>query len=197
MPKIRAPTIADHVAAQEHAVFDAAVALLTERGARNVTISDIAEAAGLKRTSFYRYFPTKAAVVHRWFETVIAPLVERSDAIARSDATRHEKLARWVELELDFHADARNQAMIRCASETDDMPEETRAAIGRRHQDLYASLHAIVAAPGTDSGTAQIRVDLIATVIHALIDLTSRGLPAALARQELLRTATAIADLPA
>ena len=65
MPKITGDSIAEHVAAQEAAVIAATVSLFAERGAGNVTIADIAAEVGLARTSVYRYFPTKGAIVAR------------------------------------------------------------------------------------------------------------------------------------
>ena len=63
MPRITGSNIVEHVAAQEQAVFDAAIGLFTEQGVSNVTTADIATEVGLARTSLYRYFPTKASIV--------------------------------------------------------------------------------------------------------------------------------------
>ena len=43
---------------------------------------ELAEEVGLARSSLYRYFPTKSAIVHRWFDVAMAPLVADSDRIA-------------------------------------------------------------------------------------------------------------------
>ena len=67
MPRITAGSVAEHVAQQERAVFDAAIALFTERGYSAVTLGDIAKEVGLARNSLYRYFPTKASILLRWY----------------------------------------------------------------------------------------------------------------------------------
>ena len=51
MPRIKADTIADHVAQQRAAVLDAAVRLFTERGYAEVSLGDVAAEVGLARNS--------------------------------------------------------------------------------------------------------------------------------------------------
>jgi len=59
MPKITAPTVAEHRAAQRAALVSAGEALLTERGLAAVTPGSVSERAGMARSSFYDYFPSK------------------------------------------------------------------------------------------------------------------------------------------
>ncbi|WP_460605988.1 TetR/AcrR family transcriptional regulator [Jatrophihabitans fulvus] len=68
---------------REAQILEAARALLRERPLASVTIDDLASAAGISRTGFYFYFPTKQAVLaalieqawsdfgatHAWFDT--------------------------------------------------------------------------------------------------------------------------------
>ena len=193
MPKITGPNIAEHVAAQEEAVFAAAIRLFAERGVTNVSTGDIANEVGLARTSLYRYFPTKASIVFRWFEMAMIPLIDASIAIA-ADSTRPSlKLERWFDLQLDFLADPDNHAMIRASLGIDDMPDDIRTAIGRRHRDLYATLHSILDTAKIPDETTRSRVLLIAGLPRHLNDLTNQGIPLRLARRELHRASTAIA----
>ncbi|WP_252841679.1 TetR/AcrR family transcriptional regulator [Actinoallomurus purpureus] len=48
---------------REAQILEATRALLTDRGVNDLTIDGIAGAAGISRTTFYFYFPTKQAVV--------------------------------------------------------------------------------------------------------------------------------------
>jgi len=191
VPRISAPTIAEHVAAQEQAVFDAAVRLFMERPVAEVSVADIARAAGLARTSLYRYFPTKASIVHRWFDTAIAPLVVAGDAIAESPASSTEKLGRWVQLHLDLLGDERHRAMIRAARDTDDMPNDVRLEITAGHQQMYASLNRILSDEGIDPEIVPIRVALIAGVLRSVVDMAERGIDLSVAGPEIMRTAMA------
>jgi len=191
MPRISAPTIAEHVAAQEQAVFDAAVRLFMERPVAEVSVADIAREAGLARTSLYRYFPTKASIVHRWFDTAVAPLVVAGDAIADSSASSTEKLGRWVQLHLDLLGDERHRAMIRAARDTDDMPNDVRVAITAGHQQMYASLNRILSDEGIDPDIVPIRVALIAGALRSVVDMAERGIDLSVAGPEIMRTAMA------
>ena len=193
MPKITGPSIAEHVAAQEQAIFAAATSLFARDGVNNVGIGAIAESVGLARSSLYRYFPTKASIVHRWFDNAMGPLIDRSEEIARSADPADQRLIDWVDLQLDFLADADNQAMIRASLETDDIPDEQRRAVNRRHHDLYGTLEQIIDRPDVDEGVTRSRVLLIAGVLRSIADLLRAGIPEEVARQEVMRATTLIA----
>ncbi len=149
----------------------------------------IADEVGLARPSLYRYFP---AILVRWFEQAMGPLIVESDSIARSDASRSDSLDRWVEHQIDFLLDSSNKVLIRASLDTNDLNDEQRGLIGRRHRELYAGLRAIVAddgaAPdGSDSETLQVRVMLIAELLRGLDQVTSSGVSLDVAMAEVLR----------
>lgn len=55
----------------------AALELVSERGLANVTVEDIAEAAGVSPRTFFNYFPSKEAVLFGGYEERAAALRER------------------------------------------------------------------------------------------------------------------------
>lgn len=59
MPKITAPTVAAHREAQSAALVAAAEDIVVESGLAAVTPRAVCERAGLSRSSFYDYFPSK------------------------------------------------------------------------------------------------------------------------------------------
>ncbi|MCD9153550.1 TetR/AcrR family transcriptional regulator [Aeromicrobium duanguangcaii] len=59
MPKISAPTVGAHREAQRAALLRAAEDLLKETGLSAVSPRSVSERAGLSRSSFYDYFPSK------------------------------------------------------------------------------------------------------------------------------------------
>jgi Transcriptional regulator len=59
MPRISAPTVAEHRAAQRAALVRAGEAELLESGLAGVTPRSVCERAGLSRSSFYDYFPSR------------------------------------------------------------------------------------------------------------------------------------------
>src|SRR3984957_14095381 len=55
----------------------AAIELVAERGLANVTVEDIAEAAGVSPRTFFNYFPSKEAVLFGGYEERAAALRDR------------------------------------------------------------------------------------------------------------------------
>ncbi|GAB3856192.1 hypothetical protein GCM10028801_12970 [Nocardioides maradonensis] len=111
---------------REQAIVEATRQLLAERSVNDLTIDAIAKAAGVSRTAFYFYFPTKQAVVaalldglweqfgstHGWFDSEGADragLLEHHHLVAAvwrehlpiltctTGAVEYEPLLDWVE----------------------------------------------------------------------------------------------------
>ncbi len=92
MPKIDAPTVAQHRAARREALLEAARRLLSEPGRSEAPgIGEIAEAAGISRPAVYSYFGSRddllIAAVHDAFPTWVA-YVEEAMAAAATPADR-------------------------------------------------------------------------------------------------------------
>ena len=60
MPKISAPTVAEHRVRQRDALLHAATELLVDGGVSAVTPAAVGAAAGLARPSVYQYFSSGA-----------------------------------------------------------------------------------------------------------------------------------------
>ncbi len=63
MPRIRGASLAEHRTTTRARVFAALAGLMTQRGFDAITMADLAEAAGVGRTSLYNHFRDKEAVV--------------------------------------------------------------------------------------------------------------------------------------
>ena len=90
MPRISAPTVAEHRVAQERALLDAARLLLAETGSIP-TFSALSERAGLARTSVYQYFRSAEDLLHAMVEDVFprwSATVARAVDAAPDDAAR-------------------------------------------------------------------------------------------------------------
>lgn len=59
-------------------ILDAAVELLAQRGAHEVTATRIAEETGVARTTIYRQWPDQASLLLATIDTIIAPSYEPS-----------------------------------------------------------------------------------------------------------------------
>lgn len=90
MPRIQAPSVAEHHARQRRALLDAARALLAETG-QAPSMSAVGRRAGLARSSVYQYFPSAddllAAVVADvfpdWAGQVLARVAQAPTPAAR------------------------------------------------------------------------------------------------------------------
>ncbi|MGY0002404.1 TetR/AcrR family transcriptional regulator [Micromonospora sp. I033] len=131
MPKLWTETIDAHRAAVRDAAMDAMAALVAERGLVAVTMSQIAEQAGIGRATLYKYFPDAQAVVTAWHERQItahlnqltaaddpaAPAIERLEAVLRAYAhiqhhsARHHRGELAAPLHRSEHVDRAQQRL--------------------------------------------------------------------------------------
>ncbi|MBW4031204.1 MAG: TetR family transcriptional regulator [Acidobacteria bacterium] len=70
MPKISAPTVAEHRSRQRTALLQAATDILVTDGINAVTPAAVGAAAGLARPSVYQYFSSGAAIIAAIIEDV-------------------------------------------------------------------------------------------------------------------------------
>jgi AcrR family transcriptional regulator len=68
MPKLWNETIEIHRDAVRAAILDAAAGLVGEHGVPGVTMSGVAEAAGIGRATLYKYFPDIESILTVWHE---------------------------------------------------------------------------------------------------------------------------------
>lgn len=82
VPKLWTETIDGHRAAVREAALDATAALVAEHGLVALTMSQIAERAGIGRATLYKYFPDVQAVLTVWHERQITIHLEQFVAAA-------------------------------------------------------------------------------------------------------------------
>jgi AcrR family transcriptional regulator len=80
VPKLWTETIDAHRAAVRKAALDATAALVTEHGLVALTMSQIAERAGIGRATLYKYFPDVQAVLTAWHERHITAHLDQLTA---------------------------------------------------------------------------------------------------------------------
>jgi AcrR family transcriptional regulator len=66
VPKLWNETIDAHRREVRDAILDTTAALVFEHGLRAVTMTQIAEKAGIGRATLYKYFPDVDAILHAW-----------------------------------------------------------------------------------------------------------------------------------
>lgn len=76
MPTLWTETVEDHRREVRRAILDAAWDLVAEHGLTSVTMSQVAERAGIGRATLYKYFPDIATILQAWHERHVADHLE-------------------------------------------------------------------------------------------------------------------------
>jgi AcrR family transcriptional regulator len=161
MPRIQAETIAEHVARQEQAVFDAAIALFVEQGFAEVTLADIAARVGLARSSLYRYFPDKAHILLRWFRQELPEQVQASREVLSAGGSPAERLGRWAEAQLDYARRPEHALVAALADVLPHVDDDARAELASSHRQLAEPLAGPLAEAGLRGAELATAVDLL------------------------------------
>jgi TetR/AcrR family transcriptional repressor of mexCD-oprJ operon len=74
------------------AILEAATRLLAERG--DASMADVADAAGVGRTTLYRHFPTRGALLDSMWRTAVVEAAERLADAGLEDCAVDEGIAR-------------------------------------------------------------------------------------------------------
>lgn len=91
MPKLWNETIETHRDAVRGAVLDAAAHLVAGQGVAGVTMSAIAQSAGIGRATLYKYFPDVESIVLAWHERQVeAHLAELTQIRDRTEGARQQ-----------------------------------------------------------------------------------------------------------
>ncbi|MFB8147978.1 TetR/AcrR family transcriptional regulator [Microbacterium sp. NPDC056003] len=186
MPKISAPTVAEHRAAQRAGLLRAGEAVLLESGLAGVSPRTVSERAGLARSSFYDYFATKddllvaiaIAAIEQWDAEIEVALSNVEPGVAQ--------LRAFVDATMTMTADGKH-AIAGALREADLSPS--------RYEDLM-TLHAVLLRPLvtvlTDLGIE--RPDsaamLVQGVLGAGVQLVSHGMDHRVVADDVFRLLT-------
>lgn len=164
--------------ARSRARFDqilaAAATLIGERGIEPVTMTDIAERAGMALTAVYRYFPNKQSVVR---ELALETFAHDTDTLLTVDdeinGTAEELIAYGVEEFWRRHVDEPFRLQLRTAIHADVKLSALDLAESRRNARTIAEVMARVTGR-TDLEVLERQALLIVELIDSLMRLASR-----------------------
>jgi AcrR family transcriptional regulator len=92
VPKLWTETIKGHRREVREAIMDATWRLAAERGPLSVTMSQVAQAAGIGRATLYKYFPDVETILHAWHERQIARHLEQLAEIRDASVSAGDRL---------------------------------------------------------------------------------------------------------
>jgi AcrR family transcriptional regulator len=102
VPRLWTDTIEAHRNEVREAILDAAWALASEQGPATVSMTQVAEKAGIGRATLYKYFPDVGAILAAWHQRQIgrhlALLAEVSDQTAEPGERLHAVLESYAHI---------------------------------------------------------------------------------------------------
>jgi AcrR family transcriptional regulator len=86
-------------------IFDASVHLFLDKGFNETTMREIAQAAGVGKSTLYDYFKSKDEILVSYFENEIQTITERAQEIVAQDLGVPEKLRKIMQMHLEYLVD--------------------------------------------------------------------------------------------
>jgi AcrR family transcriptional regulator len=137
-------------------ILDVAEVLFARRGYAGVGLREVADAAGLGKSSLFHHFSSKSVLHSEVLARVLTRLRERLDAAQRVESSSERRLERWVEVLIDSLAEHPTTArlLLRGLVEGDD-PPQTGPAAKLAEENLAAILDGIrdLLREGVENGT--------------------------------------------
>ncbi|MCT2261827.1 TetR/AcrR family transcriptional regulator [Brachybacterium muris] len=141
MPRISAPSVAEHRAAQERALLDAAHAILEETG-EAPTMAQVAARAGLARPSVYQYFSSHKELLQALVKDVFPRWTERIASAMRTAPTPGDRILAYAAANIELvaegsHAIGTTLASIAPGEDVGEQAEQMHRAV---QEPLVATL---------------------------------------------------------
>jgi AcrR family transcriptional regulator len=138
MPRIEAPTVAEHRERRRDALVTVAAEVMREQGATGVTMASVAQRAGISRSAVYEYYSSAADLIA---DVIVDELAEWADHLQQSTqacSDPHERIEAWVRAGLEYITDGRH-GLVRAAGEA-TLPPVRKAQVAAMHRDLAAPI---------------------------------------------------------
>jgi AcrR family transcriptional regulator len=142
---------------------EAAMGLFEERGYNDTTVADIAQAAGLTKRTFFRYFADKREVLFAGSEVLQAELVAAVDA-APAEAGPFEAAATGLEAIAPFFQERRDLS-IRRQRVIDSSPELQERELIKRER-LADAVAKALHGRGTEEPAASLAAQTAIAIFH-------------------------------
>ena len=170
MPRIDAPTVAEHHVMRRDAIIAAARDLLGTAGASAVTPAAVAGRSGLARTSVYQYFPSTgallAAAVEATFADSSAALAAGVEQAGDPRSRIHAYVRDALRLAAQDHGPFRQLTLS-------DLPPECVARVRELHDELLAPLQSAIEDFGVRD--TSLVTGLVFGAISAAVQLVDHG----------------------
>lgn len=146
MPRITAPTLAEHRDLRHASLMAAGAELMQSGGAQAVTMSAVASRAGLSRTAVYEYFPSTADLLAAVLAERMRDWIDHVTSLIAPEHSPEAAIRAYVRISLTMIHDGSHEIMVLLAAETLSAP--TRRLLGDLHAQLAAPLEGAFATMG-------------------------------------------------
>lgn len=167
MPRIQAPTVAEHRARRIRAILDAARSLIEETS-EPPSMGDVAERAGLARSSLYQYFASVEKLLSAVASEVFPEWADR--VLKRVDAASTPGMKVWAYVEENVAIFSSSELSVAQVLARAIAPQEFHAPMKELHLQLQVPLRQAL----TDLGDPE--PELMAELIDSLIVKSTHGL---------------------
>ena len=123
-------------------IFNAAVNIFLKQGFQETSIGEIAEAAGIGRSTLYDYFKNKDDILVFFVEEEVSELTRRTEEISLQSSNLVEKLRQTMLIHLEFLAQNK-ELYLKLMMETMQLSLESQQRIQLKryaYQDLLRSI---------------------------------------------------------
>ena len=141
MPK-GTPLTEEEQAKRRHEIFHPVVNIFLKKGFQETSMREIAETAGLGKSTLYDYFKTKDDILLYFFEDQLNDLTEAAQKIAVQNKPADKRLRQIIQMHLEF-LQANKSLFMKLSLEAQRLkPDSQKQIQEKRHfyQDLIRSL---------------------------------------------------------
>lgn len=138
MPRIAAATVVANRELRRHQIVAAASELALEGDGRTLTMSAIAQKAGLSRTALYEYFGSTSDVVAELILDELLLWAKKLETAVSEGSDGEDQVRSWISTALSFISDGRHQLVKALSLVT--LPADRNQEIAMAHRKLVAPL---------------------------------------------------------
>ncbi|MGE5375538.1 MAG: TetR/AcrR family transcriptional regulator [Bacteroidota bacterium] len=127
---------------RRHEIFHAAAHLFMKQGFQETSMQQIADAAGVGKSTLYDYFPTKDDILVFTVEDEIIEALQHARTITSKNLSAEKKLQQIMQMQMGF-LEANKQLLVKLSFESQRLKAESQERIQeKRHeyQDLICSI---------------------------------------------------------
>ena len=127
---------------RRHEIFHQVVNIFLKKGFQETSMREIAQAAGIGKSTLYDYFKTKDDILIYFFEDQINDITREAQRIALQNLPADKRLRQIMEMHLEF-LQANRSAFMKLSLEAQRLKPESQTRIQKKrhaYQDLVRGL---------------------------------------------------------